>query len=1030
MLRKTSAHGRAELPPGASGSGTSGSARTDVGSLFPAVVSGTLALLLLLTAIGGFSAYRNTVHINEENQRVIHAHEVLQASSDVLIAVEDVRRHYELYLLTGADASLSKMHAAAVRLDLAVAGLRRLSADNAAQERRVETLAQSASGWMTGLDQSTRGPGAGDRGVERQQRLFADAKRGVDEIRGEISAFATIERGLLDARVRQAAHDAAAERARILAAIVGGVALLGIATAALRRDYRRRRRTALMLEEGETFLRLSQEAAHVASFDADLAQPGHDRVSRHWYVLHGIEPTEFPHSLDGWRALLHPDDRERIDARMRECFERGAANLREEYRIVRPNDGEVRWIEMRAAVRYQAAGRPVRFFGSCLDITERKHTEEAVRDQAVRLASEAAARQLEHAARERLSAIVSIAADAIISLDAEQRITLFNRGAEQIFGYAAEDVMGGPMELLLPDRYRAQHREHIRQFGAENRASRRMGVRGRIFGRRKDGEVFAAEASISHVVISGETVFTIVMRDVSESLRQEEALRESEARLDLIIKNSPDHIYIQDESLRYQWVSNPPPPLAREDFLGRTDLDHAAVSGTDAAVAGRVTEIKKHVIRSGQAQVVEIDMPVGGKVHHYEAVIEPLRDGGGRVVGVLGYSRDRTKELQVLRALEEARAEAERALKAKSRFLAVASHDLRQPLQAAGLFASTLTRMIADPQIRAIVDQQQEALASASGLLNALLDLTKLESGALTPTIESFDLDAVTAPLATELATRAREKRIALRIPSAAMRVRSDPLLLRQILQNLLGNALRYTPEGGEVSLIAAAEAGKIRIDVRDTGVGIPADKLAQIFDEFYQIATPIGERKGWGLGLSIVKHAADLLGHAITVRSQEGRGTTFTLVVEAATAALEVAAPLPEPAATADANTASRTRVLLIDDDAAVSRATTLLLQVEGFHVYAARGQADVRRLLAQPDFAPDVIVSDLQLQDEETGPDLVRVVRRSLGRTVPVVLVSGDTSGPHRKEDPLESAEFMPKPVDANRLVAALRSMAAAPV
>ena len=1030
MLQKTSAPGRAEPPPGASGSGTSGSARSDVGSLFPAVVSGTLALLLLLTAIGGISAYRNTVHINEENQRVIHAHEVLQSSSNVLIAVEDVRRHYEIYLLTGADASLSKMHAAFVRLDLAVAELRRLSADNSMQEQRVEALARSASGWVAGLDQSTRGPGVRDHRVDRQQRLFAAAKRGVDEIRGEISAFAMIERDLLDARVQQAARDAAAERARILAAIAGGVALLGIATVALRRDYRRRRRTALMLAEGETFLHLSQEAAHVASFDADLDRPGRDRVSRHWYVLHGIAPAAFSHSLEGWLALLHPHERERIDAWLRESFRRGAVDLREEYRIVRPNDGEVRWIEMRAAVRYDAAGRPVRFFGSCLDITDRKQTEDAARDQAVRLASEAAARRLEHAERARLSAIVSIAADAIISLDAEQRITLFNRGAEQIFGYAAEEVIGQPLDLLLPEHHRAQHRDHIRHFGAENPASRRMGTRGRIFGRRKDGEVFAAEASISHIVISGEAVFTVVMRDVTESLRQEQALRDSEARLDLIIKNSPDHIYIQDESLRYQWVSNPPPPLAREDFLGRTDLEHATVSGSDPAVAGRVSEIKRHVLRSGLAQVVEIDMPVGGNVHHYQAIIEPLRDGGGRIVGVLGYSRDRTKELQVLRALEDARAEAERALKAKSRFLAVASHDLRQPLQAAGLFASTLTRVIVDPQIRAIVDQQQEALASASGLLNTLLDLTKLESGALTPTIESFELGAVTAPLATELATRAREKRISLCIPSVAMRVRSDPLLLRQILQNLLGNALRYTPEGGVVGVDAAAEAGKIRIDVHDTGVGIPADKLAQIFDEFYQIATPIGERQGWGLGLSIVKHAADLLGHAITVRSQEGRGTTFTLVVDAATAAPDAAAPVPAPAASVDATTASRTRVLLIDDDAAVSRATTLLLQVEGFHVYAARGQADVRRLLAQPDFAPDVIVSDLQLQDKETGPDLVRVVRRSLGRTVPVVLVSGDTSGPHRDQAPLELAEFMPKPVDANRLVAALRSMAAAAV
>ena len=413
--------------------------------------------------------------------------------------------------------------------------------------------------------------------------------------------------------------------------------------------------------------------------------------------------------------------------------------------------------------------------------------------------------------------------------------------------------------------------------------------------------------------------------------------------------------------------------------------------------------------------------------HGQEALATPIADLN-RLIGVVtlwivaGLVWWTMRADEVVRRSREA---ARKALQAKSRFLAVASHDLRQPLQTVGMLSGALSRMASDPRIHEILEQQQRALSSATGLLNTLLDLSKLESGALKPTIEVVDLAALFARLGEELADKAREKDIHLNVQAAGVRVRSDRQWLRQILQNLLTNALRYTPAGGEVLLSARQQADTAEIEVRDTGPGIAADKLEHIFDEFYQIEQPAGERKGWGLGLSIVKHAAAMLGHEVTVRSEVGRGTSFIVVLEAVPASDAVVTRGAHQQTVAH-NGGRGTRVLLVDDDEAVAKATSLWLKTEGFKVDLARGSADVARYLAAPDFAPDVIVSDFHLREEKNGLDVVRIVRQSLKRTVPAIFVSGETQTGELQEAGLERVEFMSKPVDTQELLRALQRVA----
>ena len=378
--------------------------------------------------------------------------------------------------------------------------------------------------------------------------------------------------------------------------------------------------------------------------------------------------------------------------------------------------------------------------------------------------------------------------------------------------------------------------------------------------------------------------------------------------------------------------------------------------------------------------------------------------------------------VRVEAALRHSRDRARQASQAKSRFLAVASHDLRQPLQAVVMLSGALARMTNDARVGEIADQQQRTLAGAGELLNTLLDLSKLESGALRPTIGVIDLSALLTRLYEDLADEARRSGVRLSCEPVHLRVRSDAQWLRQILQNLLINAVHHTPAGGQVSVAVRQHADTVEIEITDTGVGIPADKLEHIFDEFYQVERNAGTTKGWGLGLAIVRYAAAMLGHEVTVESEVGRGTTFTVALPAAPES-----PIAVPAAPESMHgNGSGCRILLIDDDEAVAAATSLWLKTEGFDVAVARGSADVTTYFSDPDFAPDVIISDLHLQEAESGPDIVRQIRRRLGRAVPVIFVSGEI----RPETPgvgdFEPMRLMTKPVDTNELLRAMSDFA----
>jgi CheY-like chemotaxis protein len=375
---------------------------------------------------------------------------------------------------------------------------------------------------------------------------------------------------------------------------------------------------------------------------------------------------------------------------------------------------------------------------------------------------------------------------------------------------------------------------------------------------------------------------------------------------------------------------------------------------------------------------------------------------------VVGAVRDAT----VSRDKEKQLVEANRQ---KSRFLAAASHDLRQPLQTLNLLNRAASRHAgANEALLDLLERQQLALDSMSALLASVLDISKLDSGAVVPTPVPSAIGDIFARLRSDFEPQATDKGLALVIEHTDEAANTDAALLRRLLANLISNAIRYTM-AGEVRVACRRRGAEIEIEVRDTGIGIPADQLERVFEEFYQVDRGSQRPEGLGLGLSIVRRLAQLLRCGVSVESVLGEGTAFRVTVE--TAELEHDAD----ADAAQSAIADGGRVLIVDDEHAVAEATSLLLELEGFEVSVASSESEaLERVLVRP---PDLIVSDYHLRGGETGVRVVLAVRERIRRVVPAVFMTGDTAKAALVDSRIENATLLNKPVRGDDLVAAVR-------
>jgi PAS domain S-box-containing protein len=407
-----------------------------------------------------------------------------------------------------------------------------------------------------------------------------------------------------------------------------------------------------------------------------------------------------------------------------------------------------------------------------------------------------------------------------------------------------------------------------------------------------------------------------------------------------------------------------------------------------------------------------------------EISLSPIRDGEELLIAAA--IRDVTDRMRVERELKEARAEADRANLAKSRFLATASHDLRQPLQSLGLLNGTLRRLITDPDALDALDQQELAVGAMSRLLNALLDISKLESGAIKPDITDFHVSALLDELRGEFSGLARSKGLQFTVEASADSAHSDPALVGQILRNLIANAIKYT-NSGAVWLGCRRDTDAVRIDVRDSGIGIPQEQLSFIYDEFYQVGIATNSsRDGYGLGLSIVQRLVRLLGARIEVQSEVGVGSTFSLALPLGEAAAAVATrPRARQASPAE-RPGVQQHVLLVEDDPGVRNATRIFLKGEGYRVTATASLNEaIQRASEARDI--DIIVSDFHLGGGTTGTEVIASVRKVLNQATKAVLVTGDTSSAIRELRSDSQLRIISKPINADEMLTVIKELLA---
>ncbi len=375
------------------------------------------------------------------------------------------------------------------------------------------------------------------------------------------------------------------------------------------------------------------------------------------------------------------------------------------------------------------------------------------------------------------------------------------------------------------------------------------------------------------------------------------------------------------------------------------------------------------------------------------------------------------------RLAEEARRTAEAANRAKTQFFAAASHDLRQPLHAMGLFAEALRQRSHDPEVASLVNSINESVDALEGLFSELLDITRIDTGGVDVNPAPVRMRELFARLRLHFEPVAFEKGLMLSFRGEAQVAHADPVLLERVLRNLVSNAIRYTDDGG-VLVSCRARAGRLLVQVWDSGIGINAASLPRIWDEFYQAqnSRPLQahQRKGLGLGLAIVKRLAGLMEVPISVRSRPGHGTVFSLLVPVGKAPRSSIDAVPAGVKLPLGLTLQERLILVLEDEAAVREGLVVVLQAWGARVLAFDAVEGVTAWLASPAAeVPDLLLVDYRLPHGRTGIDaLVALRARWPAHRLPAIVITGSSLGGHEDEAVTHDYHLLIKPVLPNKL------------
>jgi two-component system CheB/CheR fusion protein len=454
--------------------------------------------------------------------------------------------------------------------------------------------------------------------------------------------------------------------------------------------------------------------------------------------------------------------------------------------------------------------------------------------------------------------------------------------------------------------------------------------------------------------------------------------------------------------------------------IGRPLADLHSLAG-DSALA----EDARVVLKTALPEEREIETQDG---LWFTRRILPYRAHDNAVEGVVITFVDITERKRAAKALEGAKLDADLANVAKSRFLAAASHDLRQPLQSLAFLQGLLARAVTGEREKELVGRLEQTVGTMSEMLNILLDINQIEAGVVRPDVLAFPIDTLLGRMRDEFADQAEAKGLTLDVMACRVSVNSDPRLLEQMVRNLISNALKYTPSG-RILVGCRRRAGRLSVEVWDTGIGIAEEDQQAIFNEYHQIGNAARERsRGMGLGLSIVQRLGEILGHSVRVRSRPGKGSVFSIEV---------------PIAGAERSPPTRTgggggeeghphvelhrkgKVLIIEDDPALRDLLVMLLRDEGHRVAVATEGADALDFISRGALRPDVILADYNLPNGMSGLEVIAKIRDRLHERLPAIILTGDISTETLRQASAQDCIQLNKPVKLPQLTSTIQEL-----
>jgi len=772
-------------------------------------------------------------------------------------------------------------------------------------------------------------------------------------------------------------------------------------------DITDRKQAEKALQENEARLRLVHTATRSGLWDWDIRQ-NCAHVSEEYCVLFGIHPVQQTVSYNQWLSLVHPDDRASASTAINNMIQQRQDYYEDEYRVLHSN--EIRWLAGRGQIFYDATGNPVRMLGTMQDITQRKQAEIAlsqlnedleqrVRDRTVELSQ--LNQRLQHELQERVliqqrlaeqAQLLDLAHDPIITRDPDGTITFWNSGATQMYGWTQNEALGQSMHALL----QTQFPYPLHDINAELFNSHYW--EGELTHRRHDGTpITVASRWVLQCDENGNPVKVLEINNDITSSKQVEVVQ---SRLAAIIQSSDDAIIsttLNGIIESWNWGA--------EKLYGYSALE----------VIGQPITLLQPTNNLHEGSHLIEQMQQGDLIEHYETVrqhkdghlidisltVSPIKNAAGEITGMSKIARNISKRKQVeeqLRISNErislANAELARAARLKDEFLAGMSHELRTPLNAIlGLSEALLEEIFGQltPEQREHITTIEQSGKHLLALINDILDLSKIESGKMELEVAPVIVKELCESSLNFVKQQAHHKRIKIhyQIDEELTEIEVDERRVRQVLVNLLSNAVKFTPDGGKVQLQVRADSflETVQLSVTDTGIGIAPENINKLFQPFVQLDSALSRRySGTGLGLALVRRIAELHGGSVTLDSQEGKGSRFTVT-------LPWHNPMPSITVSTESNNIKDSlhnfqQALIVEDSQVAANQIARYLNELGAKTSVHTVGRGAVQLAAQ--LQPDVIILDILLPDRSGWDVLADLKANPLTQTIPVVVVS----------------------------------------